>query len=117
MVAPAALHQSGQPAGRAIREGDWKFVEHYDDDEVQLFNLANDVTSHATSPPPSPLARQRLGKLRAWRKSIDAQENRPNPAVNLSIYNALYVSFDPTRFDPPRAAMRNGRTWRSGANS
>jgi arylsulfatase A len=100
---PHYTNQGSRPAG-AVREGDWKFVEHYDDDEVQVFNLANDVSESRNVAAAEPARTAALrGKLRAWRKSIDAQENRPNPAVNLSIYNALYVSFDPTRFDPLRA--------------
>ena len=100
---PHYTNQGSRPAG-AVRDGDWKLVEHYDDDRVQLFNLANDIgeSRNLASAEPARTAALRE-KLRAWRKSVDAQENGPNPAVNESMYVALYVTFDPTRFDPLRA--------------
>ena len=100
---PHYTNQGSRPAG-AVRDGDWKLVEHYDDDRVQLFNLANDIgeSRNLASAEPARTAALRE-KLRAWRKSVDAQENRPNPAVNERMYDALYVTFDPTRFDPLRA--------------
>jgi arylsulfatase A-like enzyme len=100
---PHYTNQGSRPAG-AVREGDWKLVEHYDDDHVQLFNLANDIgeSRDLASAEPARAAALRE-KLRAWRKSVDAQENRPNSAVNHNMYNALYATFDPTRFDPLRA--------------
>ena len=100
---PHYTNQGSRPAG-AVRDGDWKLVEHYDDDQVQLFNLANDIgeSRDLASAEPARAAALRE-KLRAWRKSVDAQENRPNPAVNQNMYNALYATFDPTRFDPLRA--------------
>ena len=100
---PHYTNQGSRPAG-AVRDGDWKLVEHYDDDQVQLFNLANDIGESRNLASAEPARTGALReKLRAWRKSVDAQENRPNPAVNESMYNALYVTFDPTRFDPLRA--------------
>ena len=100
---PHYTNQGSRPAG-AVRDGDWKLVEHYDDDQVQLFNLANDIGESRNLAPAEPARAAALReRLRAWRKSIGAQENRPNPAVNLSVYNSLYVTFDPTRFDPVRA--------------
>ena len=117
---PHYTNQGSRPAG-AIRDGDWKFVEHYDDDQVQLFNLANDIgeSRNLASSEPARAAALRQ-KLQAWRKSVDAQENPPNPAVNLSMYNALYVTFDPTRFDPLRAdgaEWQRVAEWRKGMNA
>jgi hypothetical protein len=51
-------------------------------------------------------------KLRAWRKAVDVQENRPNPTFNSSLYTELYVTFDPTRFDPLHA---DGAQWQKVA--
>ena len=39
---PNYTNQGGRPAG-AIREGDWKLVEHFEDGSVELYNLAQDV--------------------------------------------------------------------------
>ncbi len=35
---PHYTNQGGRPAG-AVREGDWKLIEHYEDGRVELFNL------------------------------------------------------------------------------
>lgn len=35
-------HSSGQTPASAIREGDWKLVHHYENDQDELFNLAVD---------------------------------------------------------------------------
>jgi hypothetical protein len=54
-------------------------------------------------------------QLRQWRTSVGAQENTPNPAVNLDRYRELYVEFDPTRFDPlhaDAAAWKAVALWR-----
>src|SRR5205807_1687409 len=40
---PHYTNQGSQPAG-AIRDGDWKLVEHYEDGRVELFNLAKDIS-------------------------------------------------------------------------
>ena len=100
---PHYTNQGSRPAG-AVRDGDWKLVEHYDDDQVQLFNLANDIGEARNLASAEPARTGVLRKkLHAWLEAVDAQRNRPNPAVNLSMYNALYVTFDPTRFDPLHA--------------
>jgi arylsulfatase A-like enzyme len=100
---PHYTNQGSRPAG-AVRDGEWKLVEHYDDDQLQLFNLTNDIgeARNLASAEPARTAALRE-KLRSWRKAVDAQENRPNPAVNANLYNELYLTFDPTRFDPLRA--------------
>jgi arylsulfatase A-like enzyme len=117
---PHYTNQGSRPAG-AVRDGDWKLVEHYDDDQVQLFNLATDIgeARNLASAEPARTAALRE-KLRAWRKEVDAQENRPNPAANSSLYNELYVAFDPTRFDPLRAGdaeWQKVAEWRKKMNA
>ena len=112
---PHYTNQGSRPAG-AVREGAWKLVEHYDSDAASLFNLENDVVEAkdlATREPARAAALRR--KLADWRRSVGAQENTPNPAVDLSLYDALYVTFDPTRFDPlhaDEAAWKTVGEWR-----
>ena len=36
-------HTSQWKPGAAIRQGDWKLVEHYESNKIELFNLKNDV--------------------------------------------------------------------------
>ena len=100
---------------------DWKLVEHYDDDQIQLFDLANDIGEARNLAAAEPARTAALReKLRAWRKAVDAQENRPNPAVNSNLYNELHVTFDPTRFDPlhaDHAQWQKVAEWRKRMNA
>ena len=92
---PHYTNQGSRPAG-AVREGDWKLVEHYDDDQVQLFNLANDIGEARNLAAAEPARTGALRKkLHAWLEAVDAQRNRPNPAVNLSLYNAALRDLRP----------------------
>ena len=71
---PHYTNQGSRPAG-AVREGAWKLVEHYDHDDVALFNLEKDVIeAHdlAKSEPARAAALRR--KLADWRRSVGAQE-------------------------------------------
>ena len=43
---PHYTNQGGRPGG-AVREGDWKLIEHYEDGRVELFNLADDAGENA----------------------------------------------------------------------
>ncbi|WP_346880797.1 sulfatase [uncultured Algibacter sp.] len=37
-------HASGWAPGSAIRQGDWKFIEFYDSNTIELYNLATDIS-------------------------------------------------------------------------
>jgi arylsulfatase A-like enzyme len=67
------------PAG-AIRQGDWKLVEFYEDGRVELYNLEDDIgeKNNLTAEMPSK-ARQLKRALAAWRKSVGAKMPTPNP--------------------------------------
>ena len=67
-----------QSPGGAIREGDYKLLEYFENNTVQLFNLKEDIGEQ------NDLARVRpkkaaklLAKLREWRKDVDARMLRP----------------------------------------
>jgi hypothetical protein len=54
-------------------------------------------------------------QLRDWRTAVGAQENTPNPSVDLDLYKRIYAAFDSTRFDPLRAdeqAWKAAAVWR-----
>ncbi len=64
----------------AIREGDWKLIEFFEDGKLELFNLKNDpheTKDLAESNPEK--AKQLLEKIKAWRSSVNAQMMTPNP--------------------------------------
>jgi arylsulfatase A-like enzyme len=117
---PHYTNQGSRPAG-AIRDGKWKLVEHYDDERAELFDLDADSGEGrdlSTSEPAR--TRDLLRRLREWRRSVDAQENTRNPAVDEELYRRIYVEFDATRFDPLRAdesAWKAAATWRERMNA
>ena len=117
---PHYTNQGSRPAG-AVRDGKWKLVEHYDDGKVELFDLAADVGEMTDL---SGAETKRTGllreQLRAWRRSVAAQENTPNPAVNGQLYKEIYLDFDSSRFDPRRAdddAWKAAAIWRQRMNA
>ncbi|MDX1565783.1 MAG: sulfatase-like hydrolase/transferase, partial [Phycisphaeraceae bacterium] len=73
-------HGSGWLPGSAIREGDWKLIEHYHDEKTELFNLAGDLSESRDVSADHPEKTKDLrNKLRATLKKIGAAMPRPNP--------------------------------------
>lgn len=72
-------NQGGAPYG-AVREGNWKLIEWYEDGSLELFNLAEDLGEQKNLSAAEPArAHELLQKLRAWRASTGAQMPTPNP--------------------------------------
>ena len=64
----------------AIRSGDWKLLEFFEDDHVELYHLKEDLSEQhdlATEMPDKASALRE--KLQAWRNSVDAALPTPNP--------------------------------------
>jgi arylsulfatase A-like enzyme len=64
----------------AVRKGDWKLLEYFEDGRVELFNLKNDIgekTDLASARPE--VAKHLAAELRAWRKEVGALMPEPNP--------------------------------------
>lgn len=99
---PHYTNQGGRPGG-AIREGNWKLLEHYEDGRCELFNLAQDQgeTTDLAAKEPARVADLR-GKLEKWRRDVGAQENTANPKFNGAPWRQLYADVDTTRL--PAAA-------------
>ncbi|MEQ8786951.1 MAG: sulfatase [Pirellulaceae bacterium] len=67
------------PAG-AIRAGDLKLVEHFDDGQLELFNLRNDLSESNDLAAEMPQQAKKLQQqLAAWRKRVGARMPTPNP--------------------------------------
>jgi arylsulfatase A len=67
--------------GAAIRQGDYKLIEFYQDDHVELYDLKRDLGERRDLASTRPQQAARLQqKLAAWRKSVGAQMMTPNPA-------------------------------------
>ncbi|MEO6788675.1 MAG: sulfatase-like hydrolase/transferase [Chthoniobacteraceae bacterium] len=117
---PNYTNQGSRPAG-AVREGEWKLVEHYEDGRTELFNLARDVgEKNDIAGEQSARVATMKAQLADWRLSIGAQECRPNPAFDAALHRKLYVDTDPSRFPVPKTAAEAGiaeEGWRSLMNS
>ena len=72
-------NQGGAPGG-AVRDGDWKLIEWYEDGSLELFNLRDDLgekNNLAAARPEKAKALQ--ATLAAWRKQVNAVMPTPNP--------------------------------------
>jgi arylsulfatase A-like enzyme len=87
---PHYTNQGNQPSG-AIREGNWKLIENYEDGRCELFNLTEDVgeKTDLAEGEPARVADLR-GKLEKWRREVHAQENQPNPTFSGKLGRRLY---------------------------
>lgn len=75
-------NQGGAPGG-AIRHGDWKLIEWYEDGRLELFNLRDDpgeTTDRAGSEPDR--VRALHAELVRWRGEVGAKMPAPNPAFD-----------------------------------
>lgn len=79
---PHYSNQGGVPGG-AIREGEWKLIEFYEDGRLELFHLKSDagerfnlVEKHEGK------ARELRGKLDKWRNRVNAVMPKVNPGYD-----------------------------------
>jgi arylsulfatase A-like enzyme len=81
-------HYSGGLGGRpsaAIRANDWKLIEFFEDNHVELYNLKNDIGEKedlAKSKPDK--AKELREMLHEWQKQVDAKFPTPNPNYKMS---------------------------------
>ena len=69
-----------QSPGGAIRMGDYKLLEYYENGNVQLYNLKKDPREqNDLSKKESAITNQLLGMLKQWRIDVNAQMMKPNP--------------------------------------
>ncbi len=65
-------NQGGSPGG-AIRDGDWKLIEWYEDNRIELYNLREDIGEQKDLAAMMPRKAHELHtKLAAWRKAAGA---------------------------------------------
>jgi arylsulfatase A-like enzyme len=70
---PHYANQGGPPGG-AVRSGDWKLIEWYEDGKVELFNLREDLGETKNLSKERPDKTTELKRmLEEWRKSVGAQ--------------------------------------------
>ena len=67
------FHCFGERPSSAIRVGDYKLIERYEGDKIELYNLANDIGERDDLSLKEPLVAAELRKrLHAWLRSVDA---------------------------------------------
>ncbi len=76
---PHYANQGGFPGG-AIRLGDWKLIERYEDGRVHLFNLKEDLGErHDLAAGMPEKVRELRSRLHRWYKQVDARFLRAKP--------------------------------------
>jgi arylsulfatase A-like enzyme len=75
-------NQGGAPSG-AVRDGEWKLIEWYEDGTLELFNLRQDVSEKYNLAELYPERVQRMRAMLAqWREKTGAVMPPPNPAYD-----------------------------------
>jgi arylsulfatase A-like enzyme len=64
----------------AVRAGDYKLIEFFEDNHVELYNLKNDIGENEDLSKTNPAKAKELREmLHRWREDVDAQIPKPNP--------------------------------------
>jgi arylsulfatase A-like enzyme len=72
-------NQGGAPCG-AVRDGEWKLIEWYEDSQLELFNLHDDPGEQRNLASTNPDKTAQLqARLATWRKSVNALMPTSNP--------------------------------------
>jgi len=72
--------QTGARPACAVRDGDWKLIEHFEDGRLELFNLRDDIgEKHDRGPDEPELVGRLHAQLCAWRDEVAAIVPRRNP--------------------------------------
>ena len=81
IAAVTAVVSQVQYLPQAIRDGDWKLIEFYEDNRLELYNVARDpgekknlFNQHGD------VADKLKQALSKWRKAVKAAMPKPNPA-------------------------------------
>lgn len=114
---PHFTNQGGRPAG-AIREGNWKLIEQFEDGSLELYDLAADVgeTRNLAAAEPK-RAESMLAELKGWRARVGARMPTPNPDFDAAWHRRLYVEQDPSRLVPAATAAATEPEWREWRES
>jgi arylsulfatase A len=76
---PHYANQGGRPGG-AIRRGDYKLIEFYEDGRRELFDVKKDISESGNLVTQKPeVAKELAAMLDTWRKEVGAKMPTPNP--------------------------------------
>jgi len=74
-----------QSPGAAIRAGDYKLIEYFENQTVQLFNLKHDIGEQHDLADAEPERRDALHQLlKQWRTAVSANMMELNPEFKMS---------------------------------
>lgn len=76
---PHYANQGSRPGG-AVRDGKWKYVEYYDRNRRELFDLSKDISESRNLAAEKPdVVKELAKKLADWRTAVGAKMPTPNP--------------------------------------
>ncbi len=79
---PHYSNQGGAPGG-AVRAGDWKLIEFYEDGRLELYNLKDDIGERRNLiKEESRRGAELHAMLKRWRNQVNATMPSPNPAYD-----------------------------------
>jgi len=80
---PHFSNQLGRPAG-AVRYGKYKLVELYETNELELYDLEDDISESSDLSGKMPGKTDEMHKMLVnWRNSLNAQMPLPNPEYRI----------------------------------
>ena len=72
-------YHHSSPAG-AVRQGDYKLIEFFDEDRVELYNISEDISETTNLAEQEPQKTAELRQLlESWRETVSAELPVPNP--------------------------------------
>lgn len=82
---------AGSTPTSAIRQGEWKLIEFFEDGHVELYNLEDDpAEEHDRAGDMPEMAQQLRNVLGRWRESVGAKPAPPNPDYDPDKANERY---------------------------
>jgi arylsulfatase A len=92
---PHYSNQGGVPAG-AVRDGDWKLIEFYEDGSLELYNLREDPGERRNLVLKEPKRAAELHeKLKRWRSSVNAAMPVTNPKYDPATADQKLTGYQP----------------------
>lgn len=92
---PHYSDQGGRPSG-AVRLGEWKLIEFYEDNRTELYNLKDSPGERSNLVVKEAKKAEQLRKLLVeWRKSVSASMPKPNPNYDPARYSEELTGYEP----------------------
>ncbi|HEX3870194.1 MAG TPA: sulfatase/phosphatase domain-containing protein, partial [Pirellulales bacterium] len=108
---PNYTNQGGRPAG-AIRNGNWKLIENFEDGSFELYDLAEDASEQNNLASSKPTRVDYLSReLKAWQMRVGARMPTRNPEFDATSHRRLYVQQDPSKLVPESTAASTEPQW------